>query len=102
MDVADRRLAEALLAAYEKARRSVGIVEAFDAVAAEARRLLVRTPAVGDAVSRAMAYPHRSGRCRAGSDGDCDWPGCPQVRDGEPEKTGRPCPLLNEHKGGEA
>ncbi len=32
--------------------------------------------------------------CRAGSDGDCDWPECPQERDGEPRATGRDCPLL--------
>ena len=37
------------------------------------------------------------GSCRADSDGDCDWLGCPQLRDGEPEKTGRDCPLLDEH-----
>ena len=35
-------------------------------------------------------------RCHAAgrnSDGDCYWPGCPQIRDGEPEKSGRHCPL---------
>ena len=26
-------------------------------------------------------------------DGDCDWSGCPQLRDGEPRKNGRHCPL---------
>lgn len=26
-------------------------------------------------------------------DGDCAWEGCPQLRDGEPEATGRHCPL---------
>jgi RNA polymerase-binding transcription factor DksA len=36
----------------------------------------------------------RSSACHAGSDGDCDWPDCPQTRDGEPEKSGRDCPLL--------
>lgn len=33
-------------------------------------------------------------RCHASmSDGECDAPTCPQLRDGEPEKTGRHCPL---------
>jgi len=31
--------------------------------------------------------------CHADRDGDCTWEGCPQLRDGEPEKTGRHCPL---------
>jgi len=32
-------------------------------------------------------------RCQSDDDGDCDWPGCPQRRDGEPERTGRHCPI---------
>lgn len=31
--------------------------------------------------------------CRADRDGDCSWSGCPQRRDGEPEGSGRHCPL---------
>ncbi|MBF0250595.1 MAG: hypothetical protein HQL35_08220 [Alphaproteobacteria bacterium] len=31
--------------------------------------------------------------CRAGRDGDCIHPECPQNRDGEPHATGRHCPL---------
>lgn len=31
-------------------------------------------------------------RCQADSDGDCEWSGCPQLRDGEPRATGRHCP----------
>jgi hypothetical protein len=31
--------------------------------------------------------------CHAGSDGDCSWLLCPQNKDGEPEKSGRHCPL---------
>ncbi len=31
-------------------------------------------------------------RCHAQKDGDCDWEGCPQSRDGEPHATGRHCP----------
>lgn len=32
-------------------------------------------------------------RCQSDDDGYCEWPGCPQLRDGEPKKTGRHCPL---------
>lgn len=31
--------------------------------------------------------------CMADRDGDCKDPGCPQLRDGEPAKSGRHCPL---------
>ncbi len=31
--------------------------------------------------------------CHAGLDGVCTWEDCPQVRDGEPQKAGRICPL---------
>lgn len=31
--------------------------------------------------------------CCAGTDGECLWKDCPQLRDGEPEKSGRHCPL---------
>jgi hypothetical protein len=31
--------------------------------------------------------------CHAGSDGECSWKECPQLRDGEPDKSGRHCPL---------
>jgi len=31
--------------------------------------------------------------CAAGKDGDCIHGGCPQLRDGEPGKSGRHCPL---------
>lgn len=34
--------------------------------------------------------------CHASSDGDCSWAHCPQIRDGEPEKSGRNCPLDEE------
>lgn len=32
-------------------------------------------------------------RCHAQKDGDCEHEGCPQLRDGEPAKTGRHCPI---------
>lgn len=31
--------------------------------------------------------------CHSGRDGDCAWSECPQIRDGEPHKSGRHCPL---------
>lgn len=31
--------------------------------------------------------------CHADRDGDCSHAGCPQIRDGEPHKSGRHCPL---------
>ena len=33
------------------------------------------------------------GVCRSGSDGDCSWIRCPQLRDQEPKRSGRHCPL---------
>lgn len=33
--------------------------------------------------------------CQAGSDGECDWCGCPQIRDGEPKASGRSCPIYD-------
>lgn len=41
-------------------------------------------------------------RCAADRDGDCLASECPQVRDGEPAKTGRHCPLDNRHGGVQA
>lgn len=32
-------------------------------------------------------------RCHADCDDHCEWENCPQIRDGEPEKSGRHCPL---------
>lgn len=31
--------------------------------------------------------------CHAGRDGDCTWRDCPQLRDDEPVRSGRHCPL---------
>lgn len=31
--------------------------------------------------------------CHSDNDGECEWEGCPQLRDGEPRSTGRHCPL---------
>lgn len=32
-------------------------------------------------------------RCQADRDGECHWEHCPQLRDGEPDKSERNCPL---------
>ncbi len=37
-------------------------------------------------------------RCQSGSDGECVWRECPQLRDGEPERSGRDCPFLEERR----
>jgi hypothetical protein len=34
-------------------------------------------------------------RCHSGSDGECNWKECPQLRDEEPAKSGRGCPLYD-------
>ncbi len=33
--------------------------------------------------------------CHGREDGECHWKRCPQLRDGEPERSGRHCPLDN-------
>lgn len=33
------------------------------------------------------------GNCHAGRDGECNDRRCPQLKEGEPEKSGRHCPL---------
>jgi hypothetical protein len=35
--------------------------------------------------------------CQSKTDGDCSHSDCPQLRDGEPERTGRHCPLWDLH-----
>jgi mannitol-specific phosphotransferase system IIBC component len=44
-------------------------------------------------VLRRQYYGH--GSCRSDRDGDCRWMHCPQLKDGEPERSGRHCPLDN-------
>lgn len=39
------------------------------------------------------------GECHASSDGECHWARCPQIRDGEPVKSGRHCPLDDREDG---
>lgn len=56
-----------------------------------ARLVLLTGPAAGEvaAVFREMAL----GTCCANRDGECFQPGCPQLRDGEPKRSGRSCPV---------
>lgn len=63
------------------------------AAACEAR-LAEKFPAAGKMPTEGIRefYGLASG-CRSNSDGDCDWGGCPQLRDDEPAKSGRYCPL---------
>jgi hypothetical protein len=35
-------------------------------------------------------------RCHAARDGECSWAKCPQIKDGEPAKSGRHCPHDNQ------
>lgn len=37
--------------------------------------------------------------CASGQDGDCIHPDCPQLRDGEPVKSGRHCPIDTREEG---
>jgi hypothetical protein len=44
-------------------------------------------------VARPLAGHRATQHCHADLDGDCSWRHCPQKRDGEPNKSGRSCPL---------
>lgn len=49
--------------------------------------------AVGEPAPRVEMRP--LGRCRAGSDGECNSGACPQLQDDEPMKSGRSCPIYD-------
>jgi hypothetical protein len=38
-------------------------------------------------------------RCHAATDGECVWRHCPQIRAGEPKKSGRHCPIDRRDEG---
>lgn len=44
-------------------------------------------------IDRLLRNPDTVDGCAAGQDGDCRWDLCPQVRDNEPQTSGRVCPL---------
>lgn len=50
-------------------------------------------PLVGVAGCCASCWDDLELGCRAAKDGECRWKHCPQLRDGEPEKSRRHCPL---------
>ena len=47
----------------------------------------------GDTVGSMPTVP--TNLCHSDRDGECNWKDCPQIRDKEPETTGRHCPLDN-------
>lgn len=49
--------------------------------------------ALANAPNQLRLSGHYSTPCQADGDGYCEWLDCPQIRDGEPRKTGRHCPL---------
>jgi hypothetical protein len=69
-------------------------------------RTVTDAPA-GGPLRRPVQEPERVARpepvgCRAGRDGDCYWTKCPQLRDGEPRKSGRSCPRWTSQPDAEA
>ncbi|MBD3762601.1 hypothetical protein [Rhizorhabdus sp.] len=67
---------------------------AIAGVGEEASRLVesFATQQLAIAADRA-ANPDWVNFCRAQKDGECSWAGCPQLRDGEPARSSRHCPL---------
>lgn len=62
--------------------------DVFDALTAKAKGLTDSDPP-----QRYDAQRRQMTRCQCGDDGDCTWASCPQLRDGEPKRSGRHCPL---------
>lgn len=48
---------------------------------------------MSEAKERLVLIADFSKHCHAAKDGECNWGKCPQNRDGEPNKTGRHCPI---------
>lgn len=62
-------------------------------------RLIAREARSGNKLKKRLTPYQKAlvadGHCMADDDGDCSWhtwDGCPQVRDGEPARSGRHCP----------
>ena len=68
-----------------------------DAACKGSQRILQESPSTGREGNSIREYYGLDGDCRSGGDGDCIWKHCPQLRDGEPKKSGRHCPLDNRH-----
>lgn len=69
---------------------------------AERRQLHEKADRVADEIAAARVplpplqvdiHRRRLTRCQAIEEEPCDWAGCPQVRDDEPRRSGRHCPL---------
>lgn len=80
----------------EFARRAIvaALIDAKDLLAKTARKQAeteAAKEAADDARRRWLLRPLTS--CAADDDGDCNHHECPQIRDGEPKRTGRHCPL---------
>ena len=54
------------------------------------------TEAWSDEKKRIYGIDSEDIQCHADRDGECVWSKCPQLRDGEPVKSGRHCPLDSE------
>jgi len=85
------------LVIYKNAGRSITIGDILRARAALNKEPDQRGPAVLDdgreLLARYGASLPGDDHCHAHQDGDCTWEKCPQIRDGEPQKSGRHCPL---------
>jgi len=46
-----------------------------------------------DIATEGLHLPKTSEYCMSGKEGKCNWLNCPQLIDGEPDKSGRNCPL---------
>lgn len=43
-------------------------------------------------------YGEEYNGCKSNGDGECDWKSCPQIKDGEPEASGRHCPRWHNYE----
>jgi hypothetical protein len=78
-----------LEAENEKLQNTLGIVQQSDT------ELLTRMASSSIDPTLPVPLPTVSvdnGRCHGASDGECIWHHCPQLRDGEPKRSGRHCP----------
>lgn len=77
--------------AAEGARGAFPATQCWEAYGDE----IYRAPAQEPGEQKGGAAPLT--RCAAGRDGECGHAQCPQLRDGEPAKSSRHCPLDNNH-----
>lgn len=77
--------------------RRLGEIARYSAEIQKLRRILANVPAkvAFKAKEDAGFGKHELTDCAEGQDGECNHEMCPQIRDDEPKKTGRHCPLPN-------